>query len=155
MFCFTGRHMLCFTGPMQRVLSGVLISRIQHGSRCSCRMHKYSISTILIPESYHLYATWTCTCLGSWVPRWRRQFFSTAWSRVQRAAHLSPDVTFKIKSASRRSLASSLSLGAVGAPSSQSHRKAAWQAFHVNYCMCRPEQFWMLKVAVHVIFAFS
>lgn len=45
----------------------------QHGYRCSCRMH--SISTVLIPESYHLYATWRCTCLGSWVPCWRWQFF--------------------------------------------------------------------------------
>ena len=55
-FCMTLRHTF-FTGPMQFILSGVFISRIQHGSHCSGKMHKYSISTILIPESYHLYAS--------------------------------------------------------------------------------------------------
>lgn len=103
--CFTVRHILFFTGPMQFIIYGVLISRIHHGSRCSCRMHKYSISTILIPESYHLYAAWRCTCLGSWAPCWRWQFLSAAWSRVK-GQPISPLTWLvQIKSASRRSLA--------------------------------------------------
>ena len=147
----TAWHVLFPSGPMRFILSGGLISRIQHGSGWSCRMHKYSISTILIPESYHLYATWRCTCLGSWVPCWRKGFFfSVEGSKGSPSLPLA--WLLQIKSASRRSLAvASLSLEAAGAPSSLSHSRTAWQDFHVNYV-----QTWAVsKVTVCEIFAFS
>lgn len=104
-FCLTLRHISFFTGPMQFILSGVFISRIHHGSHCSCRMHKYSISTILIPESYHLYA-------GGSAPVWGAGFladadsFSAQSGLVFKGQPISPLTWLvQIKSALRRSLA--------------------------------------------------
>lgn len=57
----TGRIIVCqlqrcfckkppFSAFMHLILSGVLISRFQHGSRCSYRMHKHSISSLSNPR---------------------------------------------------------------------------------------------------------
>lgn len=93
------------TELMQFILSGILIFRLQHGSRYSCRILKYWVSTVLIPDRYHLYAMWRCTCFGSWVPCWCWQFSSTAGSGFKGQPFCPLPWLVQIKSASCHSLA--------------------------------------------------